>query len=114
MVLAGCADVTAPVAPAPIEPPAVYVEWAADLLECFHGHPGDPAGLVASIEWRVVSGFAHEPDGLHVHGQWDDGVVYLRDYAVRWRKAVVHEMTHHLLWGDPRHKDPRWRCQDDI
>ena len=112
--VAGCGgDLTAPIRPQPFDPPAVYVGWASDLLLCFHGHPGDPVGLVASIEWRAVEGFENESPGLHIHGEWDDGVVYLRTYAIEWRQAVVHEMIHHLLWGDPMHRDPRWRCQND-
>lgn len=110
-LLVGCGDIAGPIGPEPFDPPAVYVEWAGELLECFTGR-NDPASLVASVRWMVADGFTHEQAGWRTWGEWDDGTIYLRADAVKWRQAVVHELTHQLLWGDPGHRDSRWRCAE--
>lgn len=111
LLLVGCVPVTEPIAPERLEPPAQYVEWAEGVMDCARRPRAHAKTVVSVIEWYVVDGFQDHRDDQYVWGLWDDGRVYLVREAVDRKDVVQHEIKHHLLWGDWKHKHGIWKCE---
>lgn len=110
LLLCGCVAPTEPVAPERFTPPDHYIGWAAGVLICADRSPDYAESVVLSIEWYAVDGFEDHRDDQVVWGLWDNGSVYLHRDHVNVRRTVQHEIKHHLLWGDWKHRHPIWDC----
>jgi len=107
-----------PINPQRFEPPALFTEWAAELLECAGADASQAHRLVTEVHWYRVDGFIDERTVLSFGGQETTGlrrevdgrsVIYLRADRVGVSWAVKHEMNHHRI-DDPKHADQSWSC----
>lgn len=110
LLLAGCSSPVAPIGTEPMVPRTEYIAWMAQVMTCMGQSPLDASGRVGAIEWQTTPRFLSSPDKI-VWGTWDKpGTITLRKDVVADRNIVKHEMVHDRLRGDPKHKDPLWRC----
>lgn len=101
LALAACCgplDVEAPSALTPGE--AQYA--AAALVRGCTGR----AVMAAEIEWAVVRSIKGDARNL---GAWEaPNRIYLVDGALNDTLIAAHELVHHVLRGDPGHRNAAW------
>lgn len=93
-----------PINPQPLDPGPAQVAAAAHVTTCsgIQVQAGD-------VRWWVAEGIRHHPDAL---GAWNHPRdIYLLPAAVDSELVSGHELLHHVLRGDHRHRSPLWeRC----
>jgi len=100
-LLPACGGLVEPVGPRAMEPGPAQYEAQALLASC--------VGVtvpVASVSWFSVEAIRGHRDAV---GAWNrPNVIYLLDGFTDNVKVSAHELLHHVLRGDPGHKNRAW------
>lgn len=90
-----------PIRPEPFAPGPAQFAAAAHVTNC-----SGVTVTATEVNWYVVEGIAGHPDAL---GAWNPPRdIYLLPVAVEDEVVSGHELLHHVLRGDFRHRDARW------
>jgi hypothetical protein len=101
LLVAGCTSMVQPIAPVGFTPGPAQHTAAAHVTAC-----SGRTVHATDVRWWAVEGIEGHPDAL---GAWNPpGDIYLTRSAMEDTVIVGHELLHHVLDGDSRHRSPLW------